>query len=105
MEKRLFLKLSQLLLSPVIESCLSVLFWVLSFWNYFVWQSLLLRSGIILFDKDVEDMSLWMKHDNDNKHLVYEFILNSSTIDELGEWCLKRRVGPRIKPSRTCRVS
>ena len=31
--------------------------------------------------------------------------LNSSTIDKLGEWCLERRVRPRIKPSRTHRVS
>ena len=36
----------------------------------------------------------------------YSFInLNSSTIDKLGEWCLERRVRPRIKPSRTHRVS
>ena len=28
--------------------------------------------------------------------------LNSSTIDELREWCLNRRVGPGIKPSQMC---
>ena len=32
-------------------------------------------------------------------------ILDSSTIDKLGEWCLERRVRPRIKPSQTHRVS
>ena len=31
--------------------------------------------------------------------------LNSSTIDKLGEWCLEKRVRPRIKPSRMRRVS
>ena len=32
-------------------------------------------------------------------------MLKSSTIDKLGEWCLERRVRPRIKPSRMRRVS
>ena len=31
--------------------------------------------------------------------------LNSSTIDKLGEWCLERRVRPRIKPNQMHRVS
>ena len=37
--------------------------------------------------------------------LVVYFLLNSSTIDKLGEWCLERRVRPRMKLSWTCRVS
>jgi len=32
-------------------------------------------------------------------------MLNSSTIDKLGEWCLQKRVRPWNKPSRTRRVS
>ena len=35
----------------------------------------------------------------------FQFQLNSSTIDELGEWCLERRVRPRMKPSQTRTVS
>ena len=31
--------------------------------------------------------------------------LNSSTIGELEEWCLKWILEPRVKSSRTCRVS
>ena len=33
------------------------------------------------------------------------YMLNSSTIDKLGEWCLERRGRPWIKLSRTRRVS
>ena len=32
-------------------------------------------------------------------------VLNSSTIDKLGEWCLDSRARPQIKPSRMRRVS
>ena len=37
--------------------------------------------------------------------LIFWLVLNSSTIDKLGEWCLERRMRPRIKPSRMRRVS
>ena len=46
-----------------------------------------------------DNLTLW------TADIAGKFLLNSSTIDKLGEWCLERRVRPRIKPSRLRRVS
>ena len=57
----------------------------------------------IVFVWMVKNEGFWIWWHQSNSALDHK--LNSSTIDKRGEWCLERRVRPRIKPSQTHRVS